>query len=144
MPCWSHSAPDPTDLHSQPPCPHSGQDIFSFLIFGHQTSQSFWASDVGLSLVRVTASSLKDLIQARIQAGKWFTLLTGSCVLVAPWPLEVRSCLPRALAPLLGEGLDPSVSGPDSRSCGTVEGSLWDIECPGTWTNHAPFIPASS
>lgn len=60
IPCYLYSSPDPSDLHNQSLCPH-----FLFSIFEHQTSQSFWASDVGLSLIRVTAPSLQDLVKPR-------------------------------------------------------------------------------
>lgn len=135
---------DTTDLHKQPLWPHSPQDTFFFLIFGHQTLHLFCASDFGLPLVRVTAPSLKGLIKPRIQSGEQFvySLLIRSCVLLlASWSPGVRSCLPRAPAPpsvVQGEVLYPGVSRLDSRSWVAMEGSLWDIvECPGWCSVHS-------
>lgn len=102
---------------------------FPLSVFGLQKSQSFWVSNVGLSLVRVTAPFLEGLVKPRSQEGKSF-FFTDSGHVSCPWPGPwewhpvCAECWPLPVhSHLLGEGLYPSVFWLDSRL-----GVLWKAD----------------
>lgn len=72
-PCYLYSPPEPADLHSQPLCPHFGQDIFSFQFLNTKHHSPFGPQMLAFPSSGSQLPPLEDLVKP----GSWSAQSTG-------------------------------------------------------------------